>query len=147
MQAGQHVMPSLSDHLRTRLFEWATTFMMFGIAEILLLNPASMETSGFRLLREGGLSSVSLGIFLMVFATARVGGLWANGVWPRYGPRLRAVGAVGGAVVWGQMALALVWWSLDNNRAMIGIPIFVVLAVGELICCYRAAFDVRTKHR
>ena len=71
-------------------------------------------------------------------------GIGANGMWPKWGPILRAVGAAIGAIVWAQMAYALLVWSrVDQGYLSLGISIYGLLALSELVAIGRAANDAR----
>jgi hypothetical protein len=59
------------------------------------------------------------------------------------GPRLRALGALVGAMLWFQMFIALLMQASEVGSASLGVAVYPCLVMGELISCYRAAGDVR----
>lgn len=130
-------------HCSNRLFEWMTALMMLGIAATIASSPRSVGSGGFHLMLNLGLTPQVLGWFFAFAGFARVAGLYANGHWPVYGPWCRALCALGGAVLWGQMCLALIKWSEQSDYVSIGVSVYLFLTLGEVISCYRAASDGR----
>ena len=124
-----------------RLFEWMTSLMMIGIAIIVAVSPSAIHSGGFALMANVGLTAPVIGILFMAAGLGRMAALYANGHWPVIGPRIRAACAAGGAVVWGQMLLALVKWSEQSGYISIGVSVYLFLIVGEVISCHRAASD------
>jgi len=69
----------------------------------------------------------------------RFAALIANGAWPKYGPYLRVAGAFVGALIFANMAADLYQGNLLNGQApSIGIPVFIIFALFELLSIYRA---------
>lgn len=134
---------SATSHCYNRLFEWMTALMMVGIAVTIALSPKAIAFGGFYLMQDIGLTPAILGVLFSLGGCLRVAGLYANGNWPIYGPRLRAGCALGGAVIWAQMFLALIKWSSQSGYVSIGVPVYLFLTIGEFISCYRAARDGR----
>jgi hypothetical protein len=124
-------------HCGNRLFEWVSAAMLLGIGLILVVSPQAVELGAFRHL-PGGLWPL-----FVLFALARAFGLWANGHWDVIGPRLRALGALVGAMLWFQMFIALLMQASEVGSASLGVAVYPCLVMGELISCYRAAGDVR----
>lgn len=119
------------------------TCAMLGVAFELMLWPAALGASSFRMILEV-VSTEYMAIFFLVFGLLRIAALIANGRWPAHGPRLRAMGAGAAAVMWGQMFIALLL--IVSHRQGIpspGIPIYFALMIGELISAYRAMSDER----
>lgn len=131
------------DKCRNRLFEWMTTGMMVGIVFTIAWTPATIQVGAFRYLLALGFTPTLLFVFFAVVGFARAASLYSNGRWPVWGPRGRAAGALLGGFIWGQMALALIFLTKDTGTLSIDIPVYVFLALGEAISCYRAAVDVR----
>lgn len=132
-----------SRHCSHRLFEWMTALMMGGMSFTILASPTTVASGGFHLLQNLGLSPNVL-IFAFALASAlRMAGLYANGHWRVYGPWCRALGALGGAFIWGQMAISLLIWSEQTGYVSLGVPVYLSLALGEFVSCYRAARDAR----
>jgi hypothetical protein len=125
-----------------RLFEWMTSLMMIGIALTIMFDSRTIQQGGFYLIQNVGLTPDVLGILFTVGGAVRMLALRANGVWPIWGPRLRASCALGGALIWCQMGIALVKWSASEGYLSIGCAVYFVLALGELISCWRAGFDM-----
>lgn len=123
-----------------RLFEWMTSGMMIGVSIILAVNPKSIQFGGFYLIENIGLTAPVLAFVFFLVGVLRIVALFLNGPW-RYGPMLRAGGAVVGATIWAQMLYALTLWSMKGGYLSIGVAVYLFLAVGEAISCYRAAAD------
>ena len=121
-----------------------TGLMMLGIAATIAASPRSIASGAFHLMQNIGFGPHSLGLAFAAIGSMRIGALYANGRWPFYGPWCRAVGALGGALVWVQMSVALIAWSDTAGYISIGVTVYAVLALGEFISCYRAANDART---
>lgn len=132
-------------HCSNRLFEWMTALMMLGIALTIATSPQSVAHGGFYLMQNVGLTPAVLVVLFCAAGLARAAGLYANGHWPIYGPWCRALGAMGGVFIWAQMLLSLVKWSSQSGYVSIGVPVYVFLTIGELISCYRAASDGRSR--
>lgn len=138
-------MPSKRNgHCANRLFEWMTALMMLGIAGTIAASPRTIASGGFHLMQNVGLTPTLLGWLFSMGGCLRIAGLYANGHWPVYGPWARAGCALAGAGLWAQMCLALIPWSGKSGYISIGIPVYAVLALGEIISCYRAASDGRS---
>jgi hypothetical protein len=86
-----------------------------------------------------------LGLFFLFFGAMRMMALMANGNWPKYGPRLRAIGAGAAAMLWGQLCISLVLlFPFNSGVPSPGIPVYLALTMGELISAYRALSDARS---
>lgn len=133
-------------HCRHRLFEWTMTVAMLGLALEIAIWPGTIGASAFRyMLQVVGTSNLSM--FFMMVGLLRIAALIANGQWPVYGPRCRAVGAGFGALIWFQMVIALLILAPTSGIPSPGIPVYLALTTGELISAYRAATDVGNRHR
>lgn len=128
-----------------RLFEWMTSLMMLGISVTIVLSPATVSRGGFALVENVGLTPSVLGLLFTIGGALRFVALYANGHWPVVGPRLRAFCALGGALVWAQMLVALLKWSCGDGYISLGVPVYLFLTIGELLSCWRAATDSRWK--
>jgi hypothetical protein len=131
--------------LRCRLFEWVTTFIMLGMAATIIVSPATIQAGAFRYMLVVGFTPIVLGMFFCVIGGVRIVALVVNGRSPVWGPRLRAVGALGGAFIWAWMALALLMLTRDTGTMSLGIFNWIGLTLGEVVSCARAGSDVRTK--
>lgn len=143
----QEEIGSMTAVIRTngRLFEWMTSLMMLGMAFVIALNPQTVKVGGFYLMSYVGLTAPVLGVIFTLVSCVRVAALFANGFIPAWGPRARGACAIVGAAIWAQMMCALAAWSSQNGYISIGVPVYAALTLGELISCYRAATDVRTR--
>jgi hypothetical protein len=131
-------------YFRDRLFEWVATVGMLLTAAEIVYWPETIQASSFHLLlyviTPGGLS-----VFLGVFGVMRVTALVANGSWPDHGPRLRAMGAGSAAFIWAQMGMALAQSVAERGTLSPGVPIYLVLTLGEIFSAYRAMGDARLR--
>lgn len=129
---------SATRYIGNRLFEWCMAIALLFLGAQVLLWPNTLADSNFRMLLDIA-NNLTLAIFYMVIGTARIAALIANGCYfPTWTPRIRAIGALGGALIWGQMMLALVLLSAELGRSPSpGIPVYLALTIGELFSCYR----------
>jgi hypothetical protein len=129
---------------RDRLFEWIMSVAMFAIGIQMMMWPDTIRASAFRhVLRI--VDSGHLGLFFLFFGAMRMMALMANGNWPKYGPRLRAIGAGAAAMLWGQLCISLVLlFPFNSGVPSPGIPVYLALTMGELISAYRALSDARS---
>lgn len=142
MPGERHVTPP-GVHCRNRRMEWSLSAMMVGCGILLLLVHGSIAGSAFRLMLDVGMRQETLGPFFFTFGLLRALALWHNGNWPVWGPRLRAVGALAGMSIWGQLLLALVGFGLTTGLWPLGVPVFFVLLVDEGLAIDRAVRDVQ----
>ena len=132
-----------SFYWRDRLFEWVMALVMLMMAGEMALWPDTIRFSVFRYILTI-ISATDLGVFFTVFGLLRMAALVANGHWPKAGPRLRALGAGAGALMWGQLGMALFLYAMDTRGIpSLGIPVYLSLVVGELGSAYRAISDAR----
>lgn len=124
-------------HFEGRLFELATTTILLGLSIHVLIWPNAMSASLFDSLTTHIKSSL-FGLFFLCFGSLRLTALLVNGSWPNYGPFLRAAGALCGAMVFGNMAAALFAANDTIGFMPPSIPVYLVLALFELISIYRA---------
>jgi hypothetical protein len=129
--------------LTCRLFEWVTTIIMLGMAATIIAYPDTLARGAFRYMLVAGFTPLGLGLFFSVVGCVRLTALIINGRSPTWGPRLRAVGAVGGVFIWSWMAVALAYLANDTGVPSIGIFNWVGLTLGEIVSCARASSDVR----
>lgn len=128
-----------------RLFEWFASSVMIGMAIALTLWPRSIEAGSLRVVvnevalvvGKDWIGTVLRGIFL-VSGLVRFFALYANGQWPVIGPRLRAIGAAGGALLWSQMSFAVIPSLGEIGGATLALAVFAPMAVCEIISCYRS---------
>jgi hypothetical protein len=127
-----------------RLFEWAMTFAMLGLAIEITIWPATIGSSAFRYMLFV-VSTPFLGWFFLLAGTVRIAALISNGNWPVYGPCLRSLTAGATAIIWMQMDAALFMLVGINDAPSPGIPVYFALTIGELFSCYRALSDARPR--
>lgn len=132
---------------RDRLFEWIMALIMIGLAALLFLWPNAVLASDFRIILTI-VSAEHMAVFFGVFGLLRAAALIANGSWPIHGPRLRAIGASSGALMWMQMTIALVQFaSFNEGVPSPALPVYFALTIGEIVSAYRAMTDERTSPR
>jgi len=125
------------------LFEWVMAFAMVGIALCIFWTPKTIEMGAFRFLIQAGFTAWPTFFLFAIAGGLRMVALVSNGRWQgkrKLGAKSRAVGAAFGAMLWGNLAIALVLLTQDTETASIGIPVYAALTVGELISCYRISF-------
>jgi hypothetical protein len=138
--------PTMRHYVEGRLFEWTMSSGMVLLAVEIFLWPKTLEASSFYWLVLF-LPGNFVGIFMLFIGVARIAALFANGRSMVHGPRVRAVGALAGAVMWAQMDLALAMPFISNERDIPspGIPFWFMFTLAELYSAYRAAADVRDR--
>ena len=124
-----------------RLFEWAVAVMMVLIALTLALPGDTMERGALAPLARAGFTEGNVAGFLGVVGALRGLALYANGNLNPQGAVVRAVGALAGALVWGQMTLALLVDAFSAAAPSLMIPVFGTLTMFDLLSCYRAQID------
>jgi hypothetical protein len=136
-------MLDLRFYWRDRLFEWVMAVAMIGFGLEIFIWPQTIQASAFvHILRV--VSAPNMSLFFMFFGVMRIAALVANGNWPTYGPRFRAIGAGAAAVMWAQLCASLMLLAPFNNGIPSpGIPVYFALTIGELISAYRALTDAR----
>lgn len=129
-------------HFDNRMIELQSTVIMLSIAAWLAIWPDAIANSSFRLiLRFMGVGTMFT--ILAVFGALRLAALIANGRWS-YGVHCRAVCATFAALIWAQLATALLDLHLTvGSTPSIGIPVYATLAAGELLSMGRALVLIR----
>lgn len=120
------------------LFEWLTATMMTGIALCVVITPKTIEMGAFRYMLDAGFTPFMAFLFFIGAGGLRMLALIANGRL-RYGTHCRAAGALVGAFMWFHMAYALIQLTEITGTLSVGIPVYFVLMIGEVISCYRVA--------
>src|SRR5258708_2047019 len=92
----------ISYYLDARQFEWFAVRIMFLMALEIVLGPATMHAASLQRLAQA-VHAQDVGVFFLLIAAARCGALIANGRSSVYGPRVRAFGALAGAIIWAEM--------------------------------------------
>lgn len=124
-------------HSSHRVFEWTMALILFGMGMVLVFWPHSLSASRFSafwLLFNGH----TFTIVCLIVAVGRGYFLFMNGKLGTYSTKCRAVAAFICAVIWSQLAIALI---LSDGVPSIGIPVYAGLALGELRSVWRAARD------
>ena len=137
-RATRYPVEMIVKHFANRLFELAMTCIMIAIAVWVVIWPDSIGAGSLKYL-HAVISSENIILLYGLIGITRIAALIANGHWEFWGPVIRAAGALIGAAVWGQMAAAL--WLFDSvmlKSPSIGIPVYGLLALFELISMYRA---------
>lgn len=128
-------------YLFSRLFEWTMALALLQLGIWLLLWPRAIEASSFRFIfLDHAEWQWLLPWFFLFVSSLRAAALVANGAWPRLGPKLRQWAALGTALIWGEMAFALLLLIPNvGTPPSPGIPVYFTLTAGELLACYMAA--------
>ncbi|MCP1832851.1 hypothetical protein [Bradyrhizobium sp. USDA 4545] len=129
-------------HFENRLAEVATSAMMLMLAVHIAIWPDSIRASAFRQILDV-LPEAWLGWGFAIAGCLRIAALIANGAWQFYGPIMRAIGALSGALIWFQMCIALYHLVPSvGSPPSPGIPVYFTLSVVELVSMYRALVGV-----
>ena len=134
--------PVIRQYLEGRLFEWvvATNMTLLGIE--MLLFPILTQAKSFIELTKI-LPGQLIAWFMVAFGLARIAALIANGRSTFYGPRVRSIGAIAGAVLWMQFTYSLII-NFEDSRPSLGVTFWSVFVLAELYSAYRAETDART---
>lgn len=127
---------------RHREWEWWAALTMFCIGIVIWITPKTIEVGAFRYLLAMGLQTNWLWAFFLVAGIARICALIANGRVPIYGPHIRAIGCVAGALIWSAMTMALIRLTEETGTLSIGIVAWGWSTVFELRALHRALMDV-----
>lgn len=123
-------------HSSHRLFEWDMALILFLIGVILLFWPNSIASSRFSAFV---IHQPTLTILCLAVSIGRGVVLFMNGRFGSYSAKFRAIASFLSALIWSQLAIALILSGGENPS--IGIAVYGGLAVGELRSIWRAARD------
>lgn len=138
-------MNRVSYYLDGRLFEWVMAISMVMLAVEIFVWPDTLRASAFQWALQL-MSADFVGVVMFCAGWFRILALIANGSSLVIGPRVRAVAAIVGAVMWVQFGTALVKLSVEQDFPSPGIPFWYMFTIAELRIAYRAVLDVRTPH-
>lgn len=126
------------DTFRERLPEWISSFSLMGWGLILLTtSPENWQQEYFNLL-ENIAEQQTWGIVAIIWGFLRISALAVNGAW-RPTAHLRALGALGGVVIW--MSIFVSYFSLDWNPPSMAIKAGMVIT--DLVAMWYAAGDAK----
>jgi hypothetical protein len=123
-------------HFSNRISEVGHALIMIGIGLQIIAAPPASRYRALDLL-SGFVSAECIALLFIAIGAVRMAALIANGRWPKYGPWLRAIGALVGALIWSQMFLSLIAVPSDNLTSL-NAPAYLVFTAIELISIYRA---------
>jgi hypothetical protein len=135
------VTPTIRQYVESRLFEWVMATSMVSLAVEIFFFPRILGATSFNLLTDL-IPGQFIAAFLFFFGIVRIGALIANGRSIVHGPRIRAIAAIAGAVLWAQFAFSLIVEFYDAPPSP-GIPFWTTFVLAELYSAYRASHDVR----
>lgn len=136
--------PLMRQHLEGRLFEWVMATAMVLLAVQCSIWPGTIDASAFYWITTA-MPAWFISGFLFLFGVARFAALIANGRSTIYGPRVRSLCAIAGAVLWAQFDLALIAAYTVKGPPSPGIPFWFTFTLAELYSAYRAASDDRSR--
>lgn len=125
-----------------RLFEWAMTAGLIGLAFEMYVWPKLIEASAFRWVTIVIPSDV-LTVAVAVVGPIRVVALLVNGGLGIIGPVARFVTAMLSCVLWSQYTYALYLLGVQNGIPSPGFPFWASFTLCEFWVCYRAVLDVK----
>ena len=117
---------------------------LFGMGLTLLSSPGAIHASKFHFMLDL-ISPFVLMFFYFIVGGVRLSALWINSDWPSGSSLMRSAGAIGGAMVWAQMAMSLLISQSAASTLPPSIPLYSSLVAAELYSAYRAASDVRLR--
>jgi hypothetical protein len=123
-------------HFNNRISEAGAAWIMVGLGVQIIAAPVPSDYHALDMLLRW-LTGDFVAWFFIAVGSVRIAALIANGRWPRYGPWLRSIGALAGALIWSQMFLGLIVVTPDDLTSL-GAPVYFVMTWVELISIYRA---------
>lgn len=130
-------------HCRNRVFEWTMTGALLGMGAMLVIWPNAIAMSKLQFMLDV-VGSGSLTLLYITVGCFRIVALYLNGNWPLWGARVRALTAIGSAIVWLQMGMSLFLMQLAiGGPPSPSVPLYLALVCAELYSTYRAAADAR----
>jgi hypothetical protein len=117
---------------------------MIGLAIEVFYFPKVLEAVSFETL-VNLMPGKYIGWFILFFGIVRLGALIANGRSVVHGPRIRAIAAIAGAVLWAQFSFSIIV-NMDNYplpSPTPNLPFWLSFIFAEIYSAYRAAIDVR----
>lgn len=125
-----------------RLFEWVMGSSMAAIGIHIIILPDAVLTSRMSPVLELIRPPWLLGMVFLVPALVRLGGLYFADAVGDWSPRMRAVGASVGGLIFLQLAVALAIFSIENHiHTSPMVCLYVAISAGEFISTYRARAD------
>lgn len=126
--------------MENRLFEWVMTGALLGQGLTMLVWPIAIEVGLFRYILLVAEPDILATIYLLLGIFRSVS-LVIDRRFLKWGPRLRAIGASGAALLWLQMTASLVQVVPLQLAPSISIAVYFSLAVGEFYAMFRAVKD------
>jgi hypothetical protein len=132
-------------HCRNRMIEWTCAAILLGYAIVVIIWPTTIAGGNFRYLLQVGIGPFQFIIPCLILGLARMAALYFNGQGLPWSARVRAVGAIGGGIIFATMALMLGAVTRDGLPLPLGCVTHAALAVIEMYSCLRAGADVAEK--
>lgn len=127
---------------RDRVIEWAMTVSLIQLGVQMIIWPDTVFVSAFRYIAYVGYETLVTAY--LVSGVFRMFALIANGHWSKWGPTIRAAGALLASIIWLQMSVALVRLHLETGSTPSpGIGLYATLSFFEIYSVYRAVTDGR----
>lgn len=130
-------------YYHNRLFEWGGTLMMVQLGLLAILTSVLMDASpqlAFIAFSKMGLSQEVTGLIFFTTGVCRAVALKRNGEWHN-GPAVRAVCAVIGAVMWGQLLFGIIEVYLTTGAVYLSVAVWDTLLLCEGVSFSRAMRD------
>jgi hypothetical protein len=129
---------------RNRVVEWQCTIILLSLGLTAAVWPESItsEQSAFKYLQGIGVTPAFFSWTCMMIGFIRTGALYFNGRGLPLSARIRAVGAIFGAVVFAHLGWSLAFIYKDRNSLSLSVCVFVILAGVEVYSTLRAGADV-----
>lgn len=132
-------------YINGKVFEWIMVCTTLGLAGQIFLWPESSRSGVFYWIAPSLRGIWMSGLFLFL-GSVRFYGLTLNGhrvFGHRIGPWIRAIAGVVCAVVWGQFVVGLMRLSVAQGYPSPGIPLWLMVTLGEIYIAYRAIANAR----
>jgi hypothetical protein len=141
-------MPNPPGHrCKNRAVEWLAAMLLLSFAFTTTLSPQTIDEGSFAYLTLLGIDPMSFALATMTVGLARVFGLYFNGYGLPWSARVRAGGALMGALVFALMGLSLGFRTKDAGLLPLWTIAHFILSGFELYSCMRAGADVYEKYR
>jgi hypothetical protein len=139
--------PPPGDRCKNRAVEWLAALLILSFALTTLLSPRTLDEGSFMYITYLGFTPLGFAAVTTTVGLARVFALYFNGYGLPWSARVRAVGAILGALVFALMGLSLAYLSKDVELLPLWTLAHFILSGFELYSCMRAGADVYETHR
>jgi L-asparagine transporter-like permease len=132
---------------RNRIVEWQCTLILLCLGATAAIWPESITNtqSAFKYLQSLSITPFFFSWTCLFIGSVRFAALYFNGRGLPLSARIRAAGAIFGAVVFAHLAWSLAFLYKDRHSLSLSVCVFVILSGVEVYSTLRAGADVNDK--